>query len=293
MSGLPSPVADVVIDVSHNNGPVNWSAVAEAGIVWAFIKATQGTHEVDPLFATNRAQALAAGMLVCPYHFLDGNDAAGQAAHFLAVANPAAGDPVMLDWEQDGVDAATLTALGKEIGGVTKRAPIGYYGASWVADPEAASWPLMLPAYPLGNKPGNYASLVMRQPRVPAGRPTGRPYDFHQYTPAGRLPGVIGPVDRSVWVGTITDLIAFHRGTASAAPAPTIPQAIPGYTIMLYAQGDAVRLLQQRLVAKGYLVTVDADFGPETQAAVRKFQTAHGVIVDGVVGPQTWGALMV
>jgi putative chitinase len=55
--------------------------------------------------------------------------------------------------------------------------------------------------------------------------------------------------------------------------------------------GDAVTLLQEKLRAKGYNVTIDADFGPATDLAVRQFQTQHGLTVDGVVGAQTWKML--
>lgn len=35
----------------------------------------------------------------------------------------------------------------------------------------------------------------------------------------------------------------------------------------------------------------DGDFGPITQEEVRNFQTAEGIVVDGIVGPETWAAL--
>jgi peptidoglycan hydrolase-like protein with peptidoglycan-binding domain len=56
----------------------------------------------------------------------------------------------------------------------------------------------------------------------------------------------------------------------------------------------AVRGLQRRLLAAGYgtgELEIDGEFGSETEAAVKAFQEASGIDVDGVVGPQTWGKL--
>ena len=64
----------------------------------------------------------------------------------------------------------------------------------------------------------------------------------------------------------------------------------------LVRRGDRdhpVRTLQHLLRARGHGVTVDGIFGPQTEAAVRAFQTSHGLGVDGIVGPQTWSALIV
>lgn len=54
--------------------------------------------------------------------------------------------------------------------------------------------------------------------------------------------------------------------------------------------GDSVAQLQRQLVRAGFPVSVDGRFGPQTEAAVRRFQEARGIGVDGVVGPQTMEA---
>jgi len=57
-------------------------------------------------------------------------------------------------------------------------------------------------------------------------------------------------------------------------------------------KGGQVSVLQQMLAKAGFDPGgVDGDFGPKTQSAVRRFQAARGLQVDGVVGPQTMAAL--
>ncbi|MGP5563720.1 peptidoglycan-binding protein [Vreelandella alkaliphila] len=54
--------------------------------------------------------------------------------------------------------------------------------------------------------------------------------------------------------------------------------------------GKAVRKLQRNLGFTGD--DVDGLFGPATQRSVRSFQKSRELLVDGVVGRNTWGALM-
>lgn len=59
--------------------------------------------------------------------------------------------------------------------------------------------------------------------------------------------------------------------------------------------GPQVKTLQRLLNALGYSVGsygVDGSFGPATVKAVRNFQKAKGLTQDGIVGKQTWTALL-
>jgi len=67
-------------------------------------------------------------------------------------------------------------------------------------------------------------------------------------------------------------------------------------TVRHGARGHAVRGAQAELdTREGFDVVVDGVFGARTEAAVREFQkalSAFGVLVDGVVGPVTWRAMV-
>ncbi|HUB35773.1 MAG TPA: peptidoglycan-binding protein, partial [Solirubrobacteraceae bacterium] len=63
---------------------------------------------------------------------------------------------------------------------------------------------------------------------------------------------------------------------AEATPASAAPAGA----------GNPVARLQAALH-----LSPDGDFGPETEAAVRRLQERHGLTVDGVVGPATWSVI--
>lgn len=59
------------------------------------------------------------------------------------------------------------------------------------------------------------------------------------------------------------------------------------------SQGTEVSQIQTRLRELGYyLGPIDGDYGSGTESAVRAFQRDHDLGVDGVMGPNTWQALL-
>lgn len=81
-------------------------------------------------------------------------------------------------------------------------------------------------------------------------------------------------------------LVSHGRPVVPAPVADDFP------TIQNGDSGPAVTTLQNmlRVVLASDLVA-DGQFGDATEAAVRAFQTEHTTQIDGVVGPETWGAL--
>ncbi|NPU63395.1 peptidoglycan-binding protein [Bradyrhizobium sp. 83012] len=124
--------------------------------------------------------------------------------------------------------------------------------------------------------------------------------------PSGPQPGVWRPyhganahdhhVHVSIVSGQLADdvsewAIPSPEDLGSHAAAAAASYVAPPATVRLGDDGPAVQWLQQRLVAHGFTLTVDGDFGPATRAAVRTFQGRQGLAADGIAGPLTWKAL--
>ena len=100
------------IDVSAHQGEVNWRAVADDGIEFAYIKATEGADFVDPRFAVNWKAARDAGLDRGAYHFFTlCRPGAERAENFLRTV-PEAGRalPPAVDLEFGGNCAARPSA---------------------------------------------------------------------------------------------------------------------------------------------------------------------------------------
>ena len=85
------------------------------------------------------------------------------------------------------------------------------------------------------------------------------------------------------WPGKPGTVVAFKPLSGnSSSTKPTLRKG---------DNGSTVSELQRALNQRGANLVVDGDFGPKTEQAVKNFQASAGIAVDGIVGPQTWGAL--
>lgn len=103
-----------------------------------------------------------------------------------------------------------------------------------------------------------------------------------------------GIVGRQTW----DDIIRAYRGIVEDENLLSGGAALfPGTNLSLGSSGEYVTLLQEYLnvLSQTYpsipSVTVDGQFGPSTEAAVRAAQSQFGLTPNGVVGVVTWSAI--
>ena len=211
-----------VADYQHPHGAaIDWSQVAGAGYKFAFIKATEGDYYANPYYASDLAQAKAAGLYVTGYHFAIPNVSGGPSQADYAVQNSgytADGRtlPLALDIEYNpyggecyGLSATQMvswiSAFTAEAQRLTGQEPIIYTTADWwrtcTGDSTAFdSDPLWVAGYRDGSPP------------MPAGWAN---WTFWQYTSKGSVPGITRNVDISYFLlGAVRLLDPGHQQDA-------------------------------------------------------------------------------
>jgi hypothetical protein len=88
--------------------------------------------------------------------------------------------------------------------------------------------------------------------------------------------------------GSQTQAVTIQSSTPTAIAAH---DTFPG-EVRLGSTGPTVTAFQSKLVARGWQLAVDGIDGPITTKTLLAFQTRNHLEVDGVGGPQTWGALV-
>jgi lysozyme len=196
---------NVVVDLSHHNASVDFAQLAAAGIVGVLHKATQGASYVDPLYASRQTQARQAGLRWGAYHFGDGSDVPAQAGHFLAGANPAAGDLLALDVEQNtqgsSMTLSQAEAFVQFVFQRTGRWP-GVYGGSYLKQLLGSSTTSAL---------GNCWLWISEYASAPVIAPLWPQWTLWQYTDGTLGPGPhsiagVGNCDRDLYNGDLAGL---------------------------------------------------------------------------------------
>jgi len=99
---------------------------------------------------------------------------------------------------------------------------------------------------------------------------------------------VIAGYGRPAYGGSAPAQKPASKPKSSTSTYPKWPGRYLTQPPMMY--GNDVRTWQMRMVARGWRLSADGWYGPESEKVCRAFQKEKGLAVDGVVGPKTWAA---
>ena len=208
------------VDVSSWQDNVDWVALKNNGVDFAYLKSTEGKTFTDAYFAQNRKNARDSGIITGAYHFFrPATSVSAQVDHFINVVGKLSPDdlPPALDLEdkslwvgythKEKIDMVMewLTAVESRTG----VRPIIYASPSFVEDvlgsaPQLANYKLWIAHYTDNS-----------QPSLPT------PFTewlIWQHSSSGSLPGVAGNVDLNRFQGDVSELLAEARQTPTQAP---------------------------------------------------------------------------
>ena len=298
------------IDISNNNGNINFNGVKNSGVECVYIKATEGTTFQDSYKSAFYGGAKTIGAKVGFYHFLVGTSAPEtQAENFYKEIISYQNDLVpMLDVEVNfpGLNDYIARFIGRfnqltsmEIGIYTYTSFLNEYIdverfktlKLWEANYNNSPW--NLPSNGFTNRIG------------------------HQYTEKGYINGVNGVCDVNEFnegvlngnkqvainnpVQATTDNIYLQlqrelnaQGFTDKNGNKLIEDGIPGEltlsacpVVRKGASGNITTWIQLRCGA-----TPDGIFGTDTENAVKWMQRKWNISDDGIVGPNTWRKLL-
>jgi lysozyme len=194
------------IDVSYWQGDIDWAAARDAGVRFAFIKATEGGDHLDPKFLENWEGAKRAGIARGAYHFVYWcRPAHEQALWFMlnVPPDPDALPPVLdLEWNtaskscpgkvKRDVALAKIKVLLDAMQAYTGKRPIIYTDPVFHREVLRGQFP-------------EYHFWLRSVAAEPAEKYGDRRWAFWQFTTTGSVPGIKGRVDRNSFNGTTSD----------------------------------------------------------------------------------------
>ena len=108
---------------------------------------------------------------------------------------------------------------------------------------------------------------------------------------SGEVTGSVAPGGSTGEVLVPTDIVDGDQATTSTIAPPVTADCSITTVLKVGASGPEVQCLESQLSAAGYATTVDTTFDAATDTAVRAYQEAKSLEVDGIVGRQTAQAM--
>lgn len=276
------------VDTSeHQQSKVDYKKFKDAGGEFAFLRVGYNTR-IDKCFERDYAAAMASGLSVGVYFYTLAttvNDAEHDASRVLGWLNDRKLHlPVVYDVEDKRQEGSSRRFINSNI----------YNGFSNVV--KDAGYDTMLytgeyffNAYFYKESVKDKLWIAKYSSKEPS---VGRDVSIWQFTSAAvNTPYYKGDLDRNYMYGDVEPVII---GTTNKNynPYPVPTRTLKRTVIMMH--GNDVKWLQTELKRFGLIENggVDGWFGNKTLAAVRIYQSQHGLVVDGIVGPATRYSLL-
>lgn len=280
-------------DIASYQSGINIAAVPGDFVI---VKATQGISYLNPDFKRSVIATQAAGKLLGMYHYAGGGGAEAEAEHFLyAVRNYLKDGILVLDWEsQSNVNFGNVDYAKRWLDHVRSKTGITPFIYMSKSVCRAYNWTSVAPVYPLwAAQYKNYKETYYQQAPWTDKWSWGAWASplIYQYTSSGKLPGYNGRLDLDIAYMSPQDWTFYAKG---GEPQPAI-DVRKFKTTRLGDTGAFVLLLQNALTVRGYPTPLTSVFDANTKYNLMRFQIDMGFDmgseVDGVCGPQSWGAL--
>ncbi len=220
------------IDVSKFQGDIDWNRVADSGVKFAWIKATEGGDHLDQRFQANWEAAKAAGVPRGAYHFVYWCRPPREEIDWFKENVPVEADalPPVLDVEATPTSKTCHRHLTQEGAIHDMQVMLDEMERHYGKRPIIYTTVDFYQAILVDGAFSNYAIWVRSTKYHPAVKYGDRVWRFWQYQSDGTVPGIGGKVDRDAFYGTQEQWAKFLRDPAvrpieNEQPAAAVQEA--------------------------------------------------------------------
>ena len=299
--------------VSHSSGG-SVAAIARrahaAHVHTVFVKSADDSSEWKQ-FTPSLVRALhARGLRVCGWQFVYGLHPRREAVAGASAARDGA-DCLVIDAESsyEGRYAAASTYMRRLRARVGRHYPLALSSFPYVDYHPGEPYSVFLGPggattnlpqvywHTIGTTPGTGLAHTYEFNRIyeRSIRPLGQTFDgppLSEIQSFRRLVASYGFKGYSWWSWQATTPSEWHTLAKPAGKLPGFQKTRLFPALHRGSSGDVVVWAQEHLAGAGIKIPITGSFGTQTRAAVRSFQSHHGIPGTGTIGPLTWQALL-